>query len=60
MDALVRFYEWERAYLVKAEYDLRSAFAMFEITGFQGGYHFRGNDVSSQQPRLCVSNFTAV
>ena len=30
MDALVRFYEWERAYLVKAEYYLRSAFAMFE------------------------------
>ena len=33
----MRFYEGERAYLVKAEYCLRSAFAMFEIEGFQGG-----------------------
>ena len=47
MDALVRFYEWEGAYLVKAEYYLRSAFVMVEVTEFQGGPRFRGNDDSS-------------
>ena len=46
MDALLRFYELERAYLVKVEYYLRSAYAMFKISGFQGGYHFRDNNVS--------------